>query len=512
MQAMTADANMTRGFVAVMAVIAVLLVLLAAAMLILKKIHAVTLDRLKLRHKAIIAAVVLFTMLCAALPMNLSPSFNGTNPAHRNQYEETAEAFLNGHLYLDEEPDPRLAELDDPYDFYQRRDAGISYAWDHSYYNGHYYMYFGVVPVILLFLPFRAITGATLLTYHATAIFTVLFVIGLFALLYRLARYFFSDLSLPAYLLLGVAFSALSVWYVTEAPALYCTAIVAAMCMAVWSLFFFVRAVWGDDEEKTAICCAFFGSLFGVLEIGCRPTIAASNLIVLALLVVFILKRGWHKGMLPRLVIAALPYLVIGGLLMLYNYLRFDNPLEFGQSYQLTAVNMSGGSMISRYDLPKFLSAVHYYLLGMENHEDIVTWGIFITFPILLLGFAGLADVNVRGELRRNHLELPLAFGWLSFLVILSADILFSELLVPRYRLDLYWLAAILAFIVIGLWYHVSWRKIAFSKVLCVLAIFTVWMSIILFITPHDENFTCFLFDPNPQTMREMIRNTLSVG
>ena len=43
-----------------------------------------------------------------------------------------------------------------------RKEAGVSVHWDHAYYNGHYYMYFGVVPVLLLFLPFRLLTGQAL--------------------------------------------------------------------------------------------------------------------------------------------------------------------------------------------------------------------------------------------------------------------------------------------------------------------------------------------------------------
>ena len=304
----------------------------------------------------------------------------------------------------------------------------------------------------------------------------------------------------------------MSTWYIVEAPALYCTAIASAICMAVWSLYFFFRAVWDECEEKTAIRYAVFGALFGALEFGCRPTIAVSNLIVIALAVIFVMKRGPHRRTLVRLLAAALPYAVIGVLLMLYNGLRFDNPLEFGQSYQLTAVDMSGGSLASKYDLQRFFAAMHYYLFGLENRDDIVTWGVFVTFPILLLGPAGLADVNVRGELRKKRLDLPLIFGWAGVAAIVCADILFSELLVPRYRLDLYWLIAILAYLVMGLWYHVSWRKIAFSKTLCVLAILTIGMSILLFITPHDDNYTFFLFNPNPQTMKEMIQSILTAG
>lgn len=44
---------------------------------------------------------------------------------------------------------PELAELDNVYDNSERNASGISYAWDRAYYNGHYYSYFGITPVLV---------------------------------------------------------------------------------------------------------------------------------------------------------------------------------------------------------------------------------------------------------------------------------------------------------------------------------------------------------------------------
>ena len=59
------------------------------------------------------------------------------------------------------------------------------------------------------------------------------------------------------YLMLASAFSIMSIWYSVDAPALYCTAITGALCMEIWSLFFFMRAVWVEQEEKKSIRLAF---------------------------------------------------------------------------------------------------------------------------------------------------------------------------------------------------------------------------------------------------------------
>ena len=92
-------------------------------------------------------------------------------------------------------------------------------------------MYFGVVPVFLLFLPFRLITGMSLTTYHATQVFVALFICGVFANFYMMSKRFFKKMTLGMYLMLASAFSIMSVWYSVDAPALYCTAITGALCM-----------------------------------------------------------------------------------------------------------------------------------------------------------------------------------------------------------------------------------------------------------------------------------------
>lgn len=119
-------------------------------------------------------AVLAVSGLCT-IPMGMNPVWNGENPEHRNQYEELADAMLEGHLDVHREDDvSALLAMENPYDLGARYEQGIEYRWDHSFYKGHYYVYFGVVPVILLFLPYKLIFGKTLLTWQATAFFQFL--------------------------------------------------------------------------------------------------------------------------------------------------------------------------------------------------------------------------------------------------------------------------------------------------------------------------------------------------
>ena len=79
------------------------------------------------------------------------------------QYAMLAQAMAKGQLYLEEEPPQWLKDMDDPYDKGARDEAqketGEPYLFDVAYHDGHYYVYFGVVPVLLFYLPFYLLTG-----------------------------------------------------------------------------------------------------------------------------------------------------------------------------------------------------------------------------------------------------------------------------------------------------------------------------------------------------------------
>ena len=62
--------------------------------------------------------------------------------------DSQAEGLRQGHLYLAEQPTAALKGLKNPYD-----PANMRYwRWDHTYYAGRLYLYWGMVPGLLLAL------------------------------------------------------------------------------------------------------------------------------------------------------------------------------------------------------------------------------------------------------------------------------------------------------------------------------------------------------------------------
>ena len=96
--------------------------------------------------------------------------------------------FEKGKLYLNEEPPDTVKNMENPYDTLLRdylcNESGESYYVDYAYYNGKYYVYFGALPVLLLFLPYYIITGTHLSILGVISVIGIFFVVSIYAFTY----------------------------------------------------------------------------------------------------------------------------------------------------------------------------------------------------------------------------------------------------------------------------------------------------------------------------------------
>ena len=434
-------------------------------------VHGLTVDFAQRRNIIIILIVVVLVLLLCLEPMGWAPLWNGEVPGHRNQYEEITEAFLKGQLHFDVEVDPALLEMDNPYDRDARIEAGVEGRqwddmWDHAYYDGHYYMYFGVVPVLLLFMPYRLLTGSPLTTYHATQIFAGFYIVGLF---------------------LTTAVAGMSVWYCVSYPALYCTAISSALCMMIWSLYFFSRAVFDEGTTPKTFIFAVAGSLLGALAFGCRPTIALGNLMVIPLFITFVRKRKLTGKQWCYTALCVLPYVAVAAGLMWYNNARFDNPFEFGQSYQMTVEDQTLYGDLANVNWDAVASVVMDALFRSDC--DPIDYGVFVTFPILFLGLIGAVRKGSRGYLLKSGLGLVIPTAVVATIVIIVMSILWTPYLLARYTMDYLWLMGVALFVGVGALYQREKVNARLTLIVGILSVFTVVVCIALFCTPYDSNF-----------------------
>lgn len=456
-------------------------------------LHGSTVDFAQQRSRILILLVVFLLLLLCLEPMGWAPLWNGEVPGHRDQYEKITQAFLNGQLYFDTEVDPALLALENPYDPDARTESGVynrqwNDMWDHAYYDGHYYMYFGVVPVLLVFMPYQLLTGHPLTTYHATQIFAALFIVGLFMLFAYLTKRFFPKIPLCIFFLLSSAVAIMSIWYCVAAPALYCTAIMSAICLMVWSLYLFCRAVFDEGTNWKTFLFAALGSLCGALAFGCRPTIALGNLVVIPLLITFFRQRKLTLKQMGLTALCALPYVAVAIGLMWYNNARFGNPFEFGQSYQITTADQSQyGDILSRIQWRPLFENIKKALFRFDSGP--LDYGIFFAFPILLLSVVGPVRKGSRTYLVKSGLGLMIPVILVTVLVIIAMSILWTPYLLPRYTTDYLWLMGIALFLSVGALYQREKVNPRLTLIVGLLSVATIVVCICLFLTPYDANY-----------------------
>lgn len=279
-------------------------------------------------------------------------SWNGTSIVNTfevggenaQQYAELARAMANGHLYLEEKPPQWLQDMDDPYDKGARdelqKETGEAYLFDVAYHDGHYYVYFGVVPVLLFYLPFYLLTGANFPTAIGVLIAVVMFILGCSALLDRFARYHFKRVSLGLYLLLQIPLvTCCGVLYLLKFPTFYSLPIACGLAFSVWGLYFWMRGRTSQRPEKWYVA----GSLCMALVAGCRPQLLVLSFLAFPLFWrMYITKKRLFTPQGAREFACLIgPYLVVAAGLMGYNYARFGSPTDFGANYNLTVNDMT---------------------------------------------------------------------------------------------------------------------------------------------------------------------------
>lgn len=425
------------------------------------------------------------------------------------QYAELAKSLAEGHLYLDAQPPDWLVSMDDPYDKGARdelqKQTGQSYRYDTAYYNGHYYVYFGVVPVLIYYLPFYLVTGESFPTAIGVLMSGILFVIGVTQLLLLFARNHFKRVSLGVFLLVQMPLvCCCGLLYLLKMPTFYCLPIVTGLAFSVWGLYFWMR---GRSAKQK---CGWFiaGSACMALVLGCRPQLVVLSLVALPLF--------WHRYITQRQVLtrkgaqelACLlgPYVVIFGALMMYNYARFGSLMNFGANYNLTTNDMTrrgfnlgrlAPALFSYFLQPPHVTGEFPYLqaatfqttyLGQTIREA-TYGGIFCCIPLLWVLFYAVPILKMRIRARKTHTVARVCVVMVTMgFVIACLDAEMAGIL-QRYYTDFSFFflsaTALLVFIVNDGVDHSSERACVYLTTLIVLVAVTLLYQVMLCLVPE---------------------------
>ena len=325
------------------------------------------------------------------------------------QYAELAKAMTHGQLYLDEEPPEWLVNMDNPYDKGARdelqKQTGESYLFDVAYYNGHYYVYFGVLPVLLFYLPFYLLTGSSFPTAIGVLIACIMFVLGITALMDRFARHHFKRMSLGLFLLLQMPLVACSgMLYLAKFPTFYSLPISMALAFTVWGLYFWLRG------RSSSRACRWYlaGSLCMALVVACRPQFIVFSLLAFPLFWRRFIKERhlFSKQGAREFACLLAPYFVVAAGIMLYNRARFGSFTDFGANYNLTVNDMTQRGM----NAGRLLPALFAYFLQTPTTTGVFPWIQPTTFDTTYLGQT-IKEVTFGGILTCLPILWVLAFA-----------------------------------------------------------------------------------------------------
>jgi len=284
-------------------------------------------------------ATVLAGALAIAWTSLGSWSFPAIGPPQRDYYNLLVAGFRKGSLALDLAVPEALRQAENPWDP-ARRPPNLGFQ-DISYNRGRFYSYFGVVPTVVLYWPFRAVTGHDLPQVLGTLGFSLGAFLLAAGLWLRLLRDHFPRAGLATelggVLALGLAGGQ---WVLARRVSIWEPSIAAGHFFVLCLL---ASGYLAGSSRRPGPWLAAAGLALG-LAVGSRPPLAVAVIGLLGFVIAFGLRArpagtgpAWRP--IRRAALAAgLPLAAVLAGLLAYNQARFGSPWEFGLNYQLTSV------------------------------------------------------------------------------------------------------------------------------------------------------------------------------
>jgi hypothetical protein len=364
---------------------------------------------------AIVAAAACFYFWTAGL--DGVPRFSRSPDG---SYNLQAEGFRHGHLNMEVTPSAALLALPDPYDPVANAPYRIH---DLTLWQGKYFLYFGVAPVLLVFLPFRLLTGHYVTEPAVVAFFTSLGLLIAARLLHDMRRRWFPGtrpaLFLALVAVLGFGSPAL---FLDQMPQFYQVPISCAFAFGMAGLFCIAR-VLASAGRPTSPWLLASGVCMG-LTLASRPNyLLAMPLLLLPAWWCVRAEGGWSAGWARWKVPAATAFGPVAGVglaLLGYNFLRFGNPFEFGMRYQLAGQSFVNFTPLAAHYFPSHFSIYVWkqlwwlpYFPFVESEPE-SPFGVMRYLPVVWLGVAAFWWLRLpKGEDRAGLLALAGAVAWL---------------------------------------------------------------------------------------------------
>ena len=399
-------------------------------------------------------------------------------------------AFAQGQLYLPVEPSKELLALKDPWD------PALNFEFklhDAVLYKDRYYLYHGAGPAVVLFAPWRMLTGHDLPSNFAAMLLCFLgylFLSGSLILLLKEAN----ATPKPGLLMLMLLVLGMGtgVPYLLNRVDIYEVAIAAAYFGAAGGLFFLICGL----SRGSTVWFALSGFLVAI-ALASRPHVGIA--VGVCTLSVVIWGKRWRGAFA-----LGLPIVVIGLAVLAYNYARFDDPFEFGLRYLLAGqrnqqrLNMSTANLYPGAYYMLFCSPlvspvfpfVHVFIRPPFLAESLPQDYFFEPTAGALLISPVLAAVVLLPVLRRSSSAAAIVLAALGTAALAFLFVIATGFTTQRYQTDFVPLLLVAALVCLGV-ALVRWsgrRRMWLIGGSLVLCLWTVFANAALGITgPYDD-------------------------
>ncbi len=416
-----------------------------------------------------------------------------------NMYnKDMVDAISHRSLSLLTEPSKAFLQLDNPYDTNVRDSVvsrGKDYIWDAAYYQGKFYMYFGILPVLIIFLPYHILTGQYLKIGYVGFLLSFVVIIMLKEILCKILKRYLDKIpfQLVIYFLIMLCAGSL-VLYLNGSIRFYEIPIISGLLCVLLGINFMLQSMEQEDKKYRyiALSCTFMA-----LSVACRPTDLLASLIIIPYLLKQLIETTkqikYNKKLLIKCILAiCIPYMIVGIALMWYNFARFGNVFEFGAKYQLTIQNMTTlksriftipvGLICNLFSIPNVIPDFPF----ITNHNKIVTFfgyyyienmigGLFILAPICFACFF------IKGIYQKTKNK---ALKWgISLLLITGSMIAVVSIVMAgsteRYLVDYAWMFVLAGILIYGCFYQILKSMEAKKIMIKILGIITVYTLLI---------------------------------
>lgn len=421
----------------------------------------------KTQKKVILGIVFLEILYLTCTVFSNSLWLSNKADAAQLEYHHLAYALKQGQFHLDIPVPETLKKMNNPYDREARRRAfagtGEHYLWDYAYYNEKYYVYFGVVPALLVYIPASFVCGDFAFpNFLYIYLFGVLTLVATYLLLKEVVSRYFKKIPLLLFLLLWLfAVNAIQLPYIFHRAEFYSIPIITALFFTIMGLYLWLSSTRGDKLNTKRMVV---GSICMALVAGCRPQFLVGSFFCFPIFYdTWKRKEILSKKSFKTTILFCLPYILVGICLMYYNYARFGSVFDFGANYNLTTNDMTKrGFVFARIPLGLYTylfeplrlttafpfmepSGIDTQYLGRTISERFL--GGAMSVHILLL--FSLFLPKFKAYFKNKRLYQVAMMSNIFALLILVMDTQMAGIL-PRYLADFMWLLVISTLLIIA--------------------------------------------------------------